>query len=293
MLDKLIIGGAVKRIYRDATIISIRRFKKGLINETYDVKVKNPNKNLVLRIYPRDLWKARKEQHLYNLINKKTDIPTPKIISVGKNYILLSKIEGEGLPLKNKALAEEAGSLLAKLHSIKFSYYGWIIGDEIKPKFKKWIDFVEYDLNSKLKNIPAQLKSLKKEIKDIFDENKGLLGIGVQPCLLHKDYHSSHILVNNDKIAGIIDLEWAIAGHNELDIAKSCLWMFEDKPELEKIFLRGYKKYGLISKEFNERKKLYRLLTLLSSLSFSYECGHKKWCIYNLKKLKGELNEYH
>ncbi len=69
--------------------------------------------------------------------------------------------------------------------------------------------------------------------------------------------------------------------------------MFENKPELEKIFLQGYKKYGKISEEFNKRKKVYRVLTMLSALSLSYECNNKKWCKYNLKKLKGELNEYH
>ena len=118
------------------------------------------------------------------------------------------------------------------------------------------------------------------------------MNVKSKPCLLHKDYHSSHIIVNKGRINGVIDLEWAMSGHNELDIAKSCLWMFEKKPRLEWIFLEGYKKYGKISKGFGKRKKLYKLLVLLSSLSFSYECKNKKWCIYNLKKLNGEVNEY-
>ena len=116
-----------------------------------------------------------------------------------------------------------------------------------------------------------------------------LLNVKTKPCLLHKDYHASHIIADKGKISGIIDFEWAIAGHNELDIVKSCLWMFENKKDLEKIFLDGYKQYGEISKDFSKRRKLYEILTLLSSLSFSYECKHKKWRIYNYKKLLGAL----
>lgn len=284
------VGGVIYRIYPGSSVSSIKRFRKGVINETYEVKV--DGKSLVLRIYPRDFWKIKKEKYLYGLIRKKTDVPVPKVIKSGKNYLLMTKIEEKGLSLKNKILVGKAGELLAKLHSIKFPYYGWIINKEIKPKFRNWLDFVNYDINLKFRKIPKKFSALKNKTKDIINNNKDLLNIKSEPCLLHKDYHSSHIIVNNNKINGIIDLEWAMSGHNELDIAKSCLWMFEKNSKLERIFLKGYKKYGKITKEFNKRKKLYKLIVLLSSLSFSYECKNKKWCIYNLRKLKGEINEY-
>lgn len=285
------VGGIIRGIYPNSSLSSVKRFKKGIINQTYSLKI--DGKELVLRIYPKELWKAKKEKHLYNLISKKTKVPVPKIISSGKNYILMSKIEGKELQVNNKSSVRKAGELLAKIHAIKFPYYGWIINKEIKPKFKRWIDFINYDLNLKLKKIPQEHTSTKNKIKTIINENKKLLDIKSKPCLLHKDFHSSHIIVDKGKINGIIDLEWAMAGHNEFDLAKSCLWMFEKNPRLEKIFLQGYKRHGSISEDFNKRKKLYKLLILLSSLSFSYKFNHKRWCIYNLKKLRGVLNEYH
>ena len=33
------VGGILKGIYSDSSVISVKRFKKGVINETYDVKV--------------------------------------------------------------------------------------------------------------------------------------------------------------------------------------------------------------------------------------------------------------
>ncbi len=284
------VGGILKGIYTDSSVSSIKRFKKGMINETYDVKV--DGKAVVVRIYPSDFWKAKKEKYLYGLIRKKTDVPVPKIIALGRDYLVMSKIEGKELSLRNKALVIEAGELLAKIHSIKFPYYGWIINKEIKPKYRNWIDFLNYDIRLKSRKIPGRYNQLKKKVKDIVDDNKVLLDIKSKPCLLHKDYHSSHIIASENKINGIIDIEWAIAGHNEFEVAKTCTWMFDKKPESEKIFLQGYEKYGNLSKDFIQRKKVYKLIVLLSSLSFSYHCKNMRWCIYNLRKIKGAINEY-
>lgn len=284
------VGGIIGRIYPGSRITYIKRFSKGLIHQTYEVMV--DNKLLVLRISEKDFWKIKKEKYIYNLISKKTDVPVPRILKTGRDYTLMSKLEGKELSVKDKKSVEKAGEYLAKIHSIKFPYYGWIIGNKIKPKFRHWIDFINYDINLKFKKIPEEHQYLKKKVKKIVDENMPLLDIDSKPSLLHKDYHFSHIIVNKGKIEGIIDLEWAMSGHNEMDIAKSCLWMFENKPQMERIFLQGYRKYGKLSREFPERKRLYKLLVILSALSFSYECKHRRWCAYNLKELKGELNEY-
>ncbi|MBW2975259.1 aminoglycoside phosphotransferase family protein [Candidatus Woesearchaeota archaeon] len=280
----------LKDIYPNKDISSVKRFEKGLINKTYGVKL--DGKSLVIRLYPKDLWKIKKEKYLYSLIRKKTGVPVPEIIQSGKNYLLMSKIEGKELSFDDRSLIRKTGEMLAMIHSIKFPYYGWIINKEISPGFSKWADFIGYDTNIKFRKIPEKYATLKKKVRQLIILNKHLLDVSSKPCLLHKDYHSSHIIVDKNRINGVIDIEWAISGHNEFDIAKSCLWMFDRKPALEREFLKGYKKYGRISDEFEERKKLYRVLHLLSSLSFSYECKDREWCSYNLNELKGEIDEY-
>ena len=184
---------------------------------------------------------------------------------------------------------KKAGELLAKIHSIKFPAYGWIIGREIEPKFSRWRDFMSYDIDEKLdklSKIKKIQKSMMPKIIDYFSENKNLLDIDDWPCLLHKDYHFSHIFVNENKISGIIDMEWDIAGYNELDLAKSKWFMFEGFPEIEKHFLDGYKRYGNISKKFDKREKIYKLALLISLISLSYEMKNKKWLDYNIKKIE-------
>ncbi|MBW2988876.1 aminoglycoside phosphotransferase family protein [Candidatus Woesearchaeota archaeon] len=289
-MEKEEVDGILSKAFPNSKPKGIKKFQKGLINKTYEAKV--GRKEVILRIYPQDMWKIKKEMYLYSLISKKAGVPVPKVISHGKNFLLMSKIRGKELSPANRKGIRKAGEILAKIHSIRFSSYGWIINKEIRPSFRRWDEFIRYDTGLKFRKIPSRHSGLKLQVRKIIDENKSLLKISSRPCLLHKDYHFSHIIAYKGRINGIIDIEWAISGHNEFDIVKSCLWMFEKKPKLEKIFLEGYQRYGKISERFEERKRLYRILHLLSSFSFSYECRNKGWCTYNLKELKGEIDEY-
>ncbi len=305
MISKRGVEKAIFRAFPNSKIESIKKFEKGLVNRTFDIKIRNPDKNLVLRIFPKDPWKADKEEFLYNLIAKKTDVPVPKIYLIDKSkkimpysYLVLSKIEGDSVDKeyeksKDKKLFIKAGEILAKIHSIKFKRFGWILGDKISPAFKTWPEFLDYDVNEKLKKIRKAniiAKSDVYECKRRIDILESLVEIKDKPCLLHKDYHFSHIIADNNKIGGIIDFEWAIAGHNELDLFKSEQWMFDKLPELKHYFFKGYKKFGNISKEYEQRKKLYEIILLISSIVFSYEMKHKNWLDYNMKKMKKILS---
>jgi len=258
MISKANAETAIRKVFPNSRISAIKRFKKGLVNESYSVSISSPKKELVLRIYPKEGWKVEKEAYLYNLIKEKTNVPVPAVYNIdtsksiiNKPYALLSKIEGKELPL-SKTLVKEAGSCLAKLHSIKFGSFGWIINNQIKPKFKTWPGFILYDLNYKIKRtkMPGQLAA---KIKKYVKINQFLLNIKTKPCLL---------------------------------------WMFNRNKELEKIFLDGYKKYGAISDKFNERRRLYELITYLSALNFAYELKNKRWYDYNLKRIKEALSTW-
>ena len=150
---------------------------------------------------------------------------------------------------------------------------------------------MSYDMDEKLDKL-SKIKKMPKNmlyrIIDYFNENKELLNINNEPCLLHKDYHFSHIFVRENKISGIIDMEWAIAGHNELDLVKSEWFMFDRFPEIEEHFLRGYKRYGNISKKFDRRRDIYKLALLIGLIGLSYEMKNKIWFNYNVKKI-GEI----
>lgn len=301
IISKNKIHNAIICVFPNSKITKIKKLGKGMINENYDLSIRNPKKNLILRVYPKDDWKAKKEEYLYRLVSHKTDVPVPEVYMADTSkkilpnaFILYSKIEGISLgdyykKTKNKRIIFRAGEILAKIHSIKFPAYGWIMGREIMPKFSRWADFMGYDMEEKVGKLLMIRKIQRKTIRriaDYYNEKKSLLDVKDAPSLLHKDYHFSHIFVDDGKISGIIDMEWAVAGHNELDIAKSKWFMFERFPEIEKPFMNGYKKYGRTSAKFEERANIYRLTLLVGLTGLSYELKDRKWLDYNIRKME-------
>ena len=64
------------------------------------------------------------------------------------------------------------------------------------------------------------------------------------------------------------------------------MWMFKGDKNLEKLFLKGYKKYGKLSKDFEKRRQVYEMLIATSSLLFSCQLKNNKWLKHNLKKIE-------
>ncbi len=289
-ISKETIKKVVKNCFPEP-IISIKHYAKGHINTIYEIRLKN--RELLLRIF-NESWKAKKEAFIYQKIRKNSDIPIPEIYSLDDSkkilpraYLLMSKIEGKKIDesykkYRNRKLFEKAGEILAKLHKIKFQDYGWIIGNKVCPKFRKWEDFVRHDIAYKLKNIKAD----KILISQYLNENSYLLKIKNKPCLLHKDYHCSHILTDKENIKGIIDVEWATAGHNENDLIKMELWAFKRIKSVRGSFFKGYLNHGSISCLYPERKKLYELWHWINMINISHELKNKSWLDYNTKSLK-------
>ena len=286
----------IDRIFKKNIGEDVKRVKEylgGHINRIYEV-----NGKFILKVYNED-WKAEKEKYIYSLIREKTDVPVPIVLAtdsgkriIKSTYSIFSKIEGKQIT-KDSKLIKKAGEYLAKIHSVKFPNYGWIVKDKVKPGFSSWRNFFWYDVNEKLEKLRkvGVIKSAENDIKECFRHYDYLLKVGDKPCLLHKDYHGSHIFTKGNEITGIIDVEWSIAGHNENDFTKAFLWMLNEKTK--KIFLEGYRKYGTLSQDFNKRMMLYELWHRLNMVNISFETKNNKWLGYNLKALKKCANEHH
>jgi len=275
------------------------RLFDGRINTIYELTLPD-KRTLMLRLF-KEPWKARKEAFLYEKIAHAVKIPLPKVLGSDDGklpYILYEKVPGTHVDLIYKktqdiGLFEQAGEILAKLHSITFDRFGWIVGGAIRPALTKWEDFVLYDLGyklGKLRNV-SQMRALRQGVLTAFDEHMGLLDIKSRPCLLHKDYYAAHILANSSGVIGIIDFEWAIAGHNENDFTKLERWLFPKIPEARQAFFRGYKRFGAISQKYEERRQLYQLWHFVNMANISNEIGDKRMLASTLKELAQSLEQ--
>ncbi|HII17365.1 TPA: aminoglycoside phosphotransferase family protein [Candidatus Woesearchaeota archaeon] len=295
MLSEQDIRAVVAKHFPKDAVVSRTVMKKGLINWNCHVRTASGNE-MMLRVYPEDSWKAAKEEFLYAKLAVETDVPVPKVLARGtfkeKAYLLLSRIGGNHLPVGDREMVHAAGRLLASIHSVSYPSFGWIRGGHTEPAFSSWKPFLAYDADEKLKRL-SRISEVSAEVVEQARQyiEKGMSGIpdDVPARLLHKDYHQSHIICNKGKIAGIIDFEWATAGHTELDLVKSLEWMFHGRPAMEQTFLTGYREKGFLAEGFERRKGCYAVILLVGLVAMSYERGSRQWFDYNLRELKAML----
>ena len=108
------VGAVISKVFPRASVTSIKRIKKGCVNETYEIKIINPKKEFIFRLFPNEAWKAEKESYIYSLIKEKTDVPVPKIRLIDSSkklyknsFVLLSKIKGRELKKSEKKLIRD------------------------------------------------------------------------------------------------------------------------------------------------------------------------------------------
>ena len=100
-----------------------------------------------------------------------------------------------------------------------------------------------------------------------FGDHEGLLDYPIVPRLLHMDLHMSSILVSEGKIAGILDIEAAIIGHNEYDLMRTELAHFGDSyGSLREAFFEAYTAHVPLDDGYEGRKPLYQLSRWLVGL---------------------------
>lgn len=176
----------------------------------------------------------------YRMLEKLNEVlPVPRVLDFWSGddaitgALLLSEIQG--IPCNgviDEKLAFEIGVYHAKLHEVKMLEYGV----EVKDGFQS------LDQNNWRLHIKNNFEKLKEPCKEILD--KGLFekcmnhferafSIFPQPdgpCIVHMDFRPGNILINENKVVGVIDFESARAGSSEIDFTKINRYVWELNP---------------------------------------------------------------
>jgi aminoglycoside phosphotransferase (APT) family kinase protein len=241
-----------------------RLLKGGVVNPVYLI-----NDKIILRIRSdSNEFKFEKEQFLFNLLKKRTDLPVPEVIKVDssrkiihQDYIVMKKLPGKLLKMdfhtlsenQKKKIISSLGKSLAKIHSIHFKEAGeFINGKFVKKNWEKFIWEIYTNSLKKVKKYNALDKKIINKIEKFIPKNKELLSIKFQPSLLHADFNTSNILIQNGKVSGIFDMEWSSVGHTEWELCPLSLKFMEKIHPYEKYFFQGYD-----SKIKREKEKRY------------------------------------
>lgn len=227
------------------------------------------NDEYVIRFNARDpgLPKYQREKFVFDLLKDlKFPVPDRVILDTDKDIIdydiLISrKVSGDNLEScwskldreTQISLAEEAGALLKKLHSIKFDYFGELANRGPLPQTKFWFDFLEAKLEfllSEARKLELFSPTQEKQFVSKLHSRSELINTVKKASLVHVDYHFGNLLFDEKKITGVVDFEWSIAGDPLYDLMfwRNANDVFKGSEE------RFFKGYGKV--DFNTEESL-------------------------------------
>jgi Putative homoserine kinase type II (protein kinase fold) len=176
-------------------------------------------------------------------------IPVPQVLDIwygderSTGALLLSAIPGMHCTGNiDEKLAYQIGTYHAMLHEVTTPGYGYHTTDgfkvldpnnwrlHIKHNFDKW--------KEPCKEILAP--ELYERCIHHFDGIYAALPDPDGPCIVHMDFRPGNILVNDDKVIGIIDFESARGGSTEIDFTKVNRYIWEVNPRTKPPYIEGY-----------------------------------------------------
>ncbi|MFB6197189.1 MAG: phosphotransferase, partial [Halobacteriaceae archaeon] len=239
------------------------------------------------------------EPGIMNVVNEATSLPVPTVLAVDFSttaipypYHITSRAAGQSLAKRYPDMAlddqiqvvHDAGQYLGKLHdTISFDHYGELItGDSWRDvrvksddswsallgrRMSEWIDALD---GGQFSDLMEAFGAIREER----DEHLEASNISSRPALLHFDYRPSNVVISRDTITGILDWEYATAGHAEYDFFKFeknfLLANVEDtrrREWLRPYLYRGYRKQHSLDPGWQARRDLYRVVYKLESFA--------------------------
>jgi|TARA_Y100000310_G_scaffold72034_1_gene67974 aminoglycoside phosphotransferase (APT) family kinase protein len=262
-------------------IILYKRFKSGRANPVFLLKLAN-KKEYVLKLYLE--WKIKEYKNdisIFNLFSNNKLVPNRLFNGNWNNgkYAIITKINGKNMEEINlKKIPQrkinkiffDIGKLVAQLHSVRNTKFGRIYS----PKFKSWKSFLQ-DLNKKyLRKLEiSEFAYLRDYIKNYLDKNINLIKDVKKGSFIHDDVQLQNILIDKDKLAGIIDFDRSFFGDPmyELPYCETGFYRFiskKNRPIMLKSFYKGYlsirkldkKRYDLVEDYYYVCKYLRHMI---------------------------------
>lgn len=278
-------------------INKITRVTEGCRTTNYIVSSKINNIKYLLKIYYISEKNSRGEERLINLI--KNDVPVQKIYKISRDlnsdnieYVIYDYIEGKTiskyLRQSGKTISENivksAAHILARLHRYKFDKVGFFdenlkIEKEMMP-LTMWYEICISDI--------VRERLGEDRIKGIFelvDKNRGVLGeLDNNPRLVHGDFQGTNILIDKDTISGVIDWEFAMAGHPIADIGQFFRYEKYFDENLVEVFKNEYNKVSeyKLSDDWYKISKIRDLINLIQLLDTTEYMPKKHTEIINM-----------
>lgn len=238
-------GTALARTLADAGLIAqgpgVTPFGGGIDNTVFAAESPDGTP-LIVKVRRRDrrarydvaAWTARRLAA--------TGIPTPRVLWYDQDVSVETRCLGHPLtevatqPSEpDLAAVSEAGALLRRVHGVSVRGFGRLdaTGTGTHPSLRVWL----LDTPTTWPSTASQgLLALTRRVRHVLQATAEWLP-DAPPRLLHGDWTARHVVAENGRIAGLVDLESARGGDPLADVAG---WSLQEPPSLTAALTDGY-----------------------------------------------------
>lgn len=181
---------------------------------------------------------------------------------------LLSELKGQTLTRDaSPTVAYQVGVIHASLHSVQPPTRKVLTG--IKNEFPNWSEFIEHQFNSFAEDVSEVLdEGLYQQAIGKFSEMKQQLPSPDGPSFIHMDFRPANIMIDDNKVSGIIDFESVRFGSTEIDFTK----LYRDFLSFNSTLYQAYKE------GYNSIRPLTDLEVVLPFYRFTDAFNSIGWC---------------
>lgn len=248
--------------------------------------------NVFLKI-PYTTLKFQRELEAYEILKGK--VPIPELLDYWPGdeecpgAFLLSELKGSPLTLESsRTAAFHVGVLQAEMHTIQPPADLELNG--IQNEFPNWSDFVEKQFYSFAEDVKNVLDpQLYQQAIEKFEEMKHQLPSPDGPSFVHMDFRPANIIVDGDKVSGMIDFESVRFGSTEMDFTKLYRDFLGFNPALYNSFKEGYNSIRPLI-DLDIVLPFYQFTDAFNSIGWCKRRGVEKNALFleeNLVRLKG------
>ncbi|WP_410594461.1 phosphotransferase family protein [Amycolatopsis sp. lyj-23] len=161
--------------------------------------------------------------------------PLPSVVGAGPGFLLMTEVPGtpwSQVPGTGPHLRRELGAIVAALHETTGAGFGYL-QDPLHPTwFSAFTAMVDAILADAVR-YGVRLPRPAAEIAHLVRRHEPLLELVTTPVLVHFDLWRGNILVDGDRVSGIVDAERAFWGDPVAEFVSLTLFHDLDAPLLE------------------------------------------------------------
>lgn len=251
------------------TVLSMHEVEDSHSSTVYKCRLRG-GETVFLKI-PYTKLKYQRELEAYEILTDQVQVPQLLDFWPGDDEcpgaFLLSALKGQPLTVKDSpTIAYQVGVLHARIHQIQPPLTR-LVG--IQNEYADWSDFVERQFYSFAVNVKEVLdEPLYRKSIDRFEEMKLQLPPSDGPSFVHMDFRPANIIVDENKVSGVIDFESVRFGSTEVDFTK----LYRDFLSFDSALYQSYQE------GYRAVRPLIDLETVLPFYQFTDAFNSIGWC---------------